>query len=174
MRAPATGAFSGGASDAVVRHGRPYRPPLRTRLPGACGETLGLSSGPGRRWRGPPGFGWCRNAASGPPADRVRGLAEQRGFTLREAPVFCTDSIACEYAHLDFIKSFGVQLIEMETSSFYLLADLMEKPAVALLAVSDNSATGNPLVGRTEAQKRPYDQTRKQVIPQLILDIAAL
>lgn len=62
----------------------------------------------------------------------------------------------------------------METSSFYLLADLMEKPAVALLAVSDNSATGNPLVGRTEAQKRPYDQTRKQVIPQLILDIAAL
>lgn len=106
--------------------------------------------------------------------DRVRELAEQRGYTLREAPVFCTDSIACEYAHLDFIKSFGVQLIEMETSSFYLLADLMEKPAVALLAVSDNSATGDPLLGRTEAQKQPYDHTRKQVIPQLILDIAAM
>ena len=105
---------------------------------------------------------------------QVQTLAAKRGFSLREAPVFCTDSIACEYAHLDFIKSFGVQLIEMETSSFYLLADLMEKPAIALLAVSDNSATGDPLVGRSEAQKQPYDRTRRQVIPQLILDIAAM
>lgn len=35
-------------------------------------------------------------------------------------------------------------------------------------------ALHRPLLGRTEAQKRPYDHTRKQVIPQLILDIAAL
>lgn len=60
------------------------------------------------------------------------------------APVFCTDSIFCEYSHLDFIKSFGTKLIEMETSSFYLMAGLMEKPAIALMAVSDNSATAIP------------------------------
>lgn len=89
-----------------------------------------------------------------------------------QAPVFCTDSIFCEYSHMDFIKSFGVKLIEMETSSFYLMAELMEKPAIALLAVSDNSATGDPLVGRNEEQKRLYNITRKQVIPQIIMDIA--
>lgn len=91
-----------------------------------------------------------------------------------QAPVFCTDSIFCEYSHLDFIKSFGVKLIEMETSSFYLMADLMEKPAIALMAVSDNSSTGDPLLGRTEAQKQLYNITRKKVIPQIIIDIARM
>lgn len=91
-----------------------------------------------------------------------------------QAPVFCTDSIFCEYSHLDFIKSFGVKLIEMETSSFYLMADLLEKPAIALMAVSDNSANGDPLVGRTEEQKRLYDITRKQVIPNILMDIAKM
>lgn len=91
-----------------------------------------------------------------------------------QAPVFCTDSIFCEYSHLDFIKSFGAKLIEMETSSFYLMADLMEKPAIALMAVSDNSANGDPLVGRTEEQKRLYNITRKQVIPKIIIDIARM
>lgn len=97
-----------------------------------------------------------------------------QGIGLKKAPVFCTDSIFCEYSHLDFIKSFGVQLIEMETSSFYLMADLMEKPAIALLAVSDNSATGDPLLARTDEQKRLYNKTRKQVIPKIILDIAKM
>lgn len=91
-----------------------------------------------------------------------------------QAPVFCTDSIFCEYSHLDFIKSFGVKLIEMETSSFYLMADLLEKPAIALMAVSDNSTNGDPLVGRTEDQKRLFDITRKQVIPNIIIDIARM
>lgn len=91
-----------------------------------------------------------------------------------QAPVFCTDSIFCEYSHLDFIKSFGARLIEMETSSFYLMAELLEKPAIALMAVSDNSANGDPLVGRTEEQKRLYDITRKQVIPRIIMDIASM
>lgn len=62
----------------------------------------------------------------------------------------------------------------METSSFYLMADLLEKPAIALLAVSDNSATGDPLVGRTEEQKRLYDITRKQVIPRILMEIAGM
>ena len=91
-----------------------------------------------------------------------------------QAPVFCTDSIFCEYSHLDFIKSFGATLIEMESSSFYLMADLMEKPAIALMAVSDNSATGDPLVGRTKEQKRLFNITRKQVIPKIVMDIARM
>lgn len=103
----------------------------------------------------------------------VQQVVEQYPDML-QAPVFCTDSIFCEYSHLDFIKSFGAKLIEMETSSFYLMADLMEKPAIALMAVSDNSANGDPLVGRTEEQKRLYNITRKQVIPKIIMDIAKM
>ena len=55
-----------------------------------------------------------------------------------------------------------------------LMADLMEKHAIALMAVSDNSANGDSLVGRTEKQKRLYNITRKQVIPRIIMDIARM
>ncbi len=103
----------------------------------------------------------------------VQRVLERYPDMIQE-PVFCTDSIFCEYAHLDFIKSFGAKLIEMETSSFYLMADLLDKPAIALLSVSDNSANGDPLVGRTEEQKRLYNITRKQVIPNIIMDIARM
>lgn len=105
--------------------------------------------------------------------DLVRRVMD-RYPDMIQVPVFCTDSIFCEYSHLDFIKSFGAKLIEMETSSFYLMADLMEKPAIALMAVSDNSANGDPLVGRTEEQKRLYNITRKQIIPKIIMDIARM
>lgn len=106
--------------------------------------------------------------------DQVVKRQTAQGIEIRKAPVFCTDSIFCEYAHLDFIQSFGSQLIEMETSTFYLMADLLEKPGIALLAVSDNSATGDPLIARTEEQKRLYNMTRKQVIPKIIMDIARM
>lgn len=106
--------------------------------------------------------------------ERVVRLSEDLGFMLRQEPVFCTDSIYCEYAHMDFIKSFGVRLIEMETSSFYRMADLMEKPAIALMSVSDNSATGDSLLLRSEEQKAAYDRTRKQIIPRILLAIAGM
>ena len=106
--------------------------------------------------------------------ERVVQLASEMGYKLRQEPVFCTDSIYCEYAHLDFIKSFGVRLIEMETSSFYRMADLMEKPAIALMSVSDNSATGDSLLLRSEEQKAAYDRTRKQIIPRILLAIAGM
>ncbi|MBR6377852.1 MAG: hypothetical protein IKS05_08840 [Oscillospiraceae bacterium] len=103
---------------------------------------------------------------------RVAELVREMGFAMRQEPVFCTDSIYCEYAHMDFILRFGARLIEMETSSFYRLADLMEKPAIALMAVSDNTSTGNSLLVRSEAQRDAYNQCRMQRIPRIILEIA--
>ncbi len=90
---------------------------------------------------------------------------------LKPASVFCTDSIALEYTHLDEIKEFDTDLIEMETSSFYLMADLMEIPAIALLIVSDNSATGVSLVGRTEVEQEYYDWARYQLLPKMMTKI---
>lgn len=94
--------------------------------------------------------------------------AEDDGVHIKPATVFCTDSICGEYYHLDFIKSFDADLIEMETSSFYRLAALMEKPAIALLVVSDNSTNGEPLLGKSREQKAKYNFGRKEIIPRLI------
>ncbi len=106
--------------------------------------------------------------------ESVISLAESKGHEVVKAPVFCTDSVYCEYSHMDFIKSFGVSLIEMETSVLYQMADLLEKPAIALLAVSDNNTTGDPLLLRTAEQRDAYDQGRKKVIPDIIIGIAKM
>lgn len=97
--------------------------------------------------------------------DRIISLAD---FPVSKASVYCTDSISCEYYHLDFIKSFDTDLIEMETSAFYKLADLLEKPAAAILVVSDNSANGEPLIGKNDDQEARYNQGRKVFFPRLL------
>ena len=103
--------------------------------------------------------------------DKILSLAD---FPIKKASVYCTDSIACEYYHLDFIKSFDTDLIEMETSSFYQMAELMERPAAAILVVSDNSVNGEPLIGKSDAQEDRYNQGRKVLFPRLLEKIVNL
>lgn len=105
--------------------------------------------------------------------DEVVALAKENGYELKKASVFCTPSIAAEYYHMDEIKEFNTDLIEMETASLYLMADLLEIPTVALLVVSDNSATGAALVGRTDEEQEKYDNGRNIVLPDMILKVAS-
>lgn len=109
-----------------------------------------------------------------PLIDRAIALAAEEGCELKRASVFCTESIAAEYSHLAEIKSFGTDLIEMETAAFYTMAELMELPAVALLVVSDNSAAGVPLVGREGEADRKYRRAQQELLPQLIFKIAKI
>ncbi len=104
--------------------------------------------------------------------EKIIDLAGRSGYELKKAHVFNTDSISMEYSHLDEIKSTGAELIEMETGIFYTLARLFEIPAIALLAVSDNSATGIPLLGRGEDLAQRYIHARSVVIPDMICRIA--
>ena len=105
---------------------------------------------------------------------RIVELAGDSGYQIKEASVFCTDSISMEYTHLEEIRGFGTDLIEMETSVFYAVGRIMEIPAIALLVLSDNSATGVPLVGRSEAAQKRYDHARRVILPDMICQIASL
>ena len=62
----------------------------------------------------------------------------------------------------------------METASFYLMAELLEIPAIALLVVSDNSASGVPLVGRTEHQQEYFNERKLTVFPDMIMAVAGM
>lgn len=104
--------------------------------------------------------------------DEVIDIGKDKGYNIKKASVFCTPSIAMEYVHLDEIKAFNTDLIEMETSSFYLMTELFEIPGIALLVVSDNSASGAPLVGRSDKQQEKYDYGRNVVLPDMILTLA--
>lgn len=103
--------------------------------------------------------------------DKVIALAGENNYTIKKASVFCTESIVMEYSHLEEIKTFDTDLIEMETATFYAATQVMGIPAVALLVVSDNSATGVPLVGRDEEIQNIYEHSRKVVLPDLICKI---
>ena len=105
-------------------------------------------------------------------SDQVIRLGQVMGHLIQKASVFCTPSIALEYTHLEEIRTFDTDLIEMETSSFYLMAQLFELPAAALLVVSDNSATGAALVGRTAEQQRQYEYGRNVILPEMLLSLA--
>ena len=100
--------------------------------------------------------------------DRVIEAGRAKGYEIRKASVFCTPSIALEYSHLEEIKAFDTDLIEMETASFYLMADLLEVDSTALLVVSDNSATGSALVGRSEEDKIRYEKGFREILPDMI------
>ncbi len=104
--------------------------------------------------------------------DEVIDIGKDKGYNIKKASVFCTPSIVMEYVHLDEIKAFNTDLIEMETSSFYLMTELFEIPGIALLVVSDNSASGAPLVGRTDEQQEKYDYGRNTMLPDMILTLA--
>lgn len=106
--------------------------------------------------------------------EKIIELASENHYSIKKASVFCTESIVMEYSHLDEIKAFDTDLIEMETAAFYAIADIMEIPAVALLVVSDNSATGVPLVGRDEEIQKVYEHARKVILPDLICKIAGM
>lgn len=103
---------------------------------------------------------------------QVMELVRNSGYTIKEGIVFCTDSIMMEYTHLDEIKALGADLIEMETATFYAIAKMMEIPAVAILVVSDNSATGVPLVGRTKEMMNIYEYSKFVVLTDIIYKIA--
>ncbi|MBR5488270.1 MAG: hypothetical protein IKV72_01090, partial [Firmicutes bacterium] len=98
----------------------------------------------------------------------IDSVCELADFSVKKAKVFCTDSIFCEYNHLDFITGFQTDLIEMETSGFYRMAELLEKPSIALLVVSDNSITGQPLFGMSQEQLADFNHSCQVLIPQII------
>ena len=104
--------------------------------------------------------------------DKVIEIAGNKGYTIRKGSVFCTPSLAMEYMHLDEIRAFDTDLIEMETASFNLMAKLFEVPSVALLVVSDNSATGTALIGRTDEEQQQYEYGRDVIIPDMIFTLA--
>lgn len=105
---------------------------------------------------------------------RVIEEAKGIGIDITRRKVFCTDSILCEYTHLDFIHGSGAELIEMETSAFYRCTKRMEKDGIALLVVSDNSASGISLVARSDEETRVFHQARETYLPKLIRMICGM
>ena len=82
-----------------------------------------------------------------------------------------TDSIFCEYFHLNEILEFGSEAIEMEIASFYRCMEIMGTEGIAILCVSDNPTTQNALVGRNDDDTSKFHKSRETLIPKLVLSM---
>ncbi|MBN2772148.1 MAG: phosphorylase [Spirochaetes bacterium] len=102
-------------------------------------------------------------------SQKVIETAKKLKIDIKEKIVYCTDSIFCEYYHLEDILSLGSEIIEMETAAFYRCMELIGKPGFALLCISDNSATNQSLVGKTAEDRARYHESRNKLIPELVL-----
>lgn len=92
---------------------------------------------------------------------------------IKTEKVYCTDSIALEYSHLDEITETGAALIEMETAAFLKITELTDIPRYILLAVSDNSSSGKGMMTEEMAKERKrYKNCVGYTIPHLIYKLA--
>ncbi len=105
-------------------------------------------------------------------SSRIKQVAALLDIPIGEKIVYCTDSIFCEYYHLEDILSLSSELIEMETSSFFRCMELIQKDYSVLLCVSDNSACGNALFGRSEEDTEKFHLAREKYIPELIIALS--
>jgi len=103
--------------------------------------------------------------------ESAMNIAKNIGVELKEKIVYCTDSIFCEYLHLNEILELGSEAIEMETAAFYRCMEIINKDGIAILCVSDNSATENHLVGRSDEDTKKFHESRENLIPKLILSL---
>lgn len=83
---------------------------------------------------------------------------------------FSIDTIFAQYAHIDFIKSLGCNVIEMETAAAFRAAQISGIALAAIFSVSDNTVARKSLIsGRTEKEKEYRKFTRRTVFPEIIL-----
>ena len=94
---------------------------------------------------------------------QIVNICHDKNIKVLNIPVISMDSVMSEYLHLNEFRTMGAKAIEMETATFFGCMKKIKKNASALLVVSDNSATGEHLIGRTEEDKKHYHNVRKQI-----------
>jgi purine-nucleoside phosphorylase len=99
---------------------------------------------------------------------QIMQIGEAKQIPIARKVVYSTDSIYCEYSHLEEILEKGAEAIEMETAVFFRAMNLMEFQGTALLCVSDNSAVNQHLVGRSVEDTIRFHASRGTMVAELI------
>ena len=93
----------------------------------------------------------------------IKNCFDENKISFKEEKVISIDSVFAEYAHIEQFKRMGANVVEMEFATFLKAMGLIGKRAAGFLIVSDNSANGTHLVGRTEEQMKRYHYIRSNI-----------
>ena len=102
--------------------------------------------------------------------DAINNLSETDEINIHKGRVFSIDTIFAQFAHIDEIRGYGCNYIEMETAAFFRASAVTGINAAALLQVSDNTITNKSLYsGRTENDQAYRKNVREKFFPKVIL-----
>lgn len=98
-------------------------------------------------------------------------LTTKNSPKIVDKKVFSIDTVIGEYPYLSEMKGLGCDAVEMETATLFHATKVIGRKAVALLYVVDCTLEGQSLYyGRTEASEKRKLKTKKEIIPQVVLE----
>jgi purine-nucleoside phosphorylase len=92
---------------------------------------------------------------------RIKDICVSQNITVADGTPISVDSIFCEYAHLNEFITMGANAIEMESAAFFKAMKYINKPAAAVLVVSDNTSANQPLMGKDDTTRTKYRNARQ-------------
>jgi purine-nucleoside phosphorylase len=103
--------------------------------------------------------------------NNTKRICLQNNVKWHVGKTFSIDTIFAQYAHIDEILETGCNVIEMETASAFIAAQIAHIPLAAIFSVSDNTISKKSLVsGRTEEEMNYRKYVRRELFPQIILE----
>lgn len=98
-------------------------------------------------------------------------LSTEDGVQVVDKKVCSIDSIIGEYPQIPEMKKIGCDAVEMETATLFHAAKVVNIKATALLYVTDCTLEGQSLYyGRTEESEKRKLKTKKEIIPQVVIE----
>lgn len=96
-------------------------------------------------------------------------VSENMGYKIKLVENYSVDTIIAQFPHIQHIIDVKAKTIEMETSTLFKCAKMMNIEATALFVISDNSIKNKSLYsGRSEDDSIKRKKVRKEVIPIIV------
>lgn len=99
-------------------------------------------------------------------------ILDNNNYEYHRVKNYSVDTIFAQFPHIDYIKDIGSQTIEMETSSLFRCAKIINAEAVAIFCISDNTIENKSLYsGRSLEDKKAKHKTRDEIIPEIVIKL---
>lgn len=96
-------------------------------------------------------------------------ICEKNNVRLHKCVNFSIDTVFSQFYHVDKLKEFGTNTIEMESATAFKCANIAGLNIIAIFCVSDNTVVNKSLLsGRTDEENDYRHKVRYEVITEII------
>ena len=104
--------------------------------------------------------------------NKLISLLEKENIKYHNVPNISIDTIFAQFYHIEKLKEYGAQTVEMETANIFKCKEILKKNVTALLCVSDNTVLKKSLFsGRTKEENENRLKIKNEIIPKIIINL---